>query len=327
MNIASLWSTPRRLGFLTGAVIVTVVALTLSWPMLSLGQKDYTALFARSAGLDNGDEVRIAGIGVGKVRGIELAGDHVEVHFTVKRGVRLGQDTRAEVKLGTLLGSTFLDVKPSGPGTLTDGVVPLRNTFTTFQIQEVIEGADHAISNVDANKVRDAMRAVADALPDNPKAVSTTLDGLSRLANIVTSRDTDLERLLASATAVAKLLRKHGTEVTSLMAQADDLLQAILIRKQAVHDILVHVRQMSINLSGLIKDNEADVKPLLDRLAQVTTVLKRRNAELARGLRNLGPTSRYLANATGNGPYIDVGIPYVVPDNVLCASGMVASCR
>jgi phospholipid/cholesterol/gamma-HCH transport system substrate-binding protein len=327
MNVASLWSTPRRLGFLTGGVIFIVVALTLSLPLLALGQKSYTAEFARSAGLKNGDEVRVAGIGVGKVRGIELAGDRVDVRFTAKADLRLGEDTRAEVKLGTLLGSTYLDLTPAGPGSLKGGIVPLRNTFTTFQIQEVIEGAGHGITNLNGDKLRQALMAVADTLPDNPKTVGATLDGLSRLANVVNSRDADLERLLVSATSVAKLLRKHGTEITTLMAEADNLLQAILVRKQAVHDILVHVRQMSRNLSGLIKDNEADVKPLLDRLNQVTTMLKRRDAALGEGLRILGPVSRYMTNAVGNGPYVDLGLKYAVPDNVLCASGLVASCR
>ncbi len=327
MRLSAPWRTPRHIGFLTGGVIFAVVTATLSWPLFAFGETGYTAEFSRAAGLQNGDEVRIAGIAVGKVRGIELDGDHVDVRFSIEDDIELGSNTRAEVKLATLLGSTFLDVEPAGTGTLDDGVIPRRNTFTTFQIQEVVEGATDATEQLDGKAVREALKAVAETLPKDGKALGSTLDGLSRLASVVTGRDEELDELLQSATSVAAILQSHGGEVTTLMKQADVLLRAILARKQAVHDILVHVRGMSTSLRAMLGENSADVKPLLDRLTQITTVLRKRDTALDRGFKILGPMSRYLTNATGNGPYIDFGVPYPAPDNTLCAAGIAKGCR
>lgn len=327
MRTRSLAASPLRAGLLAAGLIVLVVAGSLAWPRLSFGQASYTAEFARSAGLKVGDDVRIAGISVGKVRSIELAGDHVEVGFGIEDDIHLGSGTRAEVKLATLLGSTFLEIEPDGAGALEDWVISLRNTFVTFQLQDVIEGGTKAAANLDAKKLRAALAAVSDSLPDNPETVGRTLDGLGRLADIVNSRDEELDELLTNVTSVASTLHAHGGDVTALMKQTDTLLKAILVRKQAVHDILVHVEAMARNLSGMLAENQKVITPLLDRLNQVTGLLKQRNAELDKGLRILGATSRYLTNATGNGPFVDFGAPYAVPDNALCATGIIKDCR
>lgn len=327
MSSRLLADNPMRVGVLVGCLIALVVSASVLWPRLSLGQESYTAEFARSAGLKVGDDVRIAGIPVGDVRSIELDGDHVDVGFRIEGDIDLGSRTRAEVKLATLLGSTFLEVVPDGEGSLEDGVIPLRNTFVTFQLQEVIEGGTKAARNLDARRLRQALAAVSATLPNDPETVGRTLDGLGRLADIVNSRDEELDQLLGSVSSVASTLHHHGGQVASLMKEADTLLRSMLVRKQAVHDILVHVREMARNLSGMVEENQAVIGPLLDRLNDVTSMLKRRNTELDKGLRILGATSRYLTNATGNGPFVDFGAPYLVPDNVLCATHVIEDCR
>ena len=54
------------------------------------GGDTYYAAFEESGGLKPNDEVRIAGVRVGKVNSVELDGDHVRVDFKVdyRRGVR-----------------------------------------------------------------------------------------------------------------------------------------------------------------------------------------------------------------------------------------------
>lgn len=327
MNIAALTENRLRIGFLTGGVLVAVVAATLAWPLLSFGHTEYRAEFARVAGLDVGDEVRIAGVGVGKVRSIELAGDHVEVAFAVEDDVDLGSETRAEIKLATLLGSTFLDVHPAGAGSLNDGVIPERNTFTTFQVQDLIEGGADVTAKLDGNALRRALQAMTATLPDNPETVRRTLDGLMGLSDVIVSRDEELDRLLASMTSVADTVQAHGADVMRLIRRADVLLQVIASRKQAIHDILVHVRMLSRNLSATIRENAGAVRPLLADLGRITTILKRRDDELDDGLRMLGAASRYLTNATGDGPFIQMNAPYFAPDNALCAAKIIEGCQ
>src|SRR5258708_12087398 len=95
---------PLPLGFAALAAIAIIVMLALnlqSIPFIS-GGKTYHAAFAEAAGLRNGEEVRIAGVKVGKVTGLDLENDHVKVDFLVDDAVRIGDLSRAEIKIKTL---------------------------------------------------------------------------------------------------------------------------------------------------------------------------------------------------------------------------------
>ena len=59
--------------------------------------------------------MRIAGVKVGEVETVDLAGDHVRVDFRITSDVAFGPQTAASVRMKTLLGrSTSLE--PEGAG-------------------------------------------------------------------------------------------------------------------------------------------------------------------------------------------------------------------
>src|SRR5947208_17190293 len=65
------------------------------------GGSSYHALFTDASGLKPGDDVRIAGVKVGKVTSVSLDGAAVRVGLQVS-GAHLGPDTHADIKLKTL---------------------------------------------------------------------------------------------------------------------------------------------------------------------------------------------------------------------------------
>ncbi|HET8767306.1 MAG TPA: MlaD family protein, partial [Pedococcus sp.] len=76
-----------------GAAGLTVIAVLLvlafnigNLPLLG-GGRHYSAAFSEAGGLLKGDDVRIAGVKVGKVESVDLAGDHVVVDFKVTEPV------------------------------------------------------------------------------------------------------------------------------------------------------------------------------------------------------------------------------------------------
>ena len=80
-----------------------------------IGGDEYKAEFTEAAGLRPNDEVRVAGVKVGKVLSVELAGDRVQVEFRAK-DVELGGASRADIRIKTLLGRKFLMLTPDGDG-------------------------------------------------------------------------------------------------------------------------------------------------------------------------------------------------------------------
>ena len=80
---------------IVGAVSLAVIAVMIlaafraqDLPLIG-GGDTYTAAFAEAGGLKVNDEVRIAGVRVGKVDSVELDGNHVKVSFRVESDLTL----------------------------------------------------------------------------------------------------------------------------------------------------------------------------------------------------------------------------------------------
>lgn len=78
-------------GALAGLSIFMVVAVVLTWMVYVTLRRDvpgttvpYAAMFTDVFGLREGDDVRMAGVRVGRVEKIELHGDLAKVSFAVQ---------------------------------------------------------------------------------------------------------------------------------------------------------------------------------------------------------------------------------------------------
>ena len=102
------------LGIIAIAVVAVLIGALLSAKLLDIGYRSYTAQFQQAAALQSGNPITVAGIQVGEVGGMKLAGDHVEVRLKVRNNVALGEDTRAVIEITTVLGSRYLALPAGG---------------------------------------------------------------------------------------------------------------------------------------------------------------------------------------------------------------------
>src|SRR6201999_300975 len=99
----------------------------------------YHADFTEAAGLRSGDDVRVAGVSVGKVSDISLEGTHVRVDFAVDT-TWIGDSSTAAIKIKTLLGQKYLAIDPLGDKSLDpDTAIPLSRTSSTYDVTTALE--------------------------------------------------------------------------------------------------------------------------------------------------------------------------------------------
>src|SRR5262249_28265132 len=102
---------PIVIGLVSMTVVVGLLVLAYrvdSLPLVGAGP-EYRAQFSEAAGLAAGNEVRIAGVKIGKVTGVELEGDHVLVTFRAKNA-DIGNASSASIQIKTLLGEKYLAI-------------------------------------------------------------------------------------------------------------------------------------------------------------------------------------------------------------------------
>lgn len=298
---------PVVIGVLGIALIVSGLAVSFQTDKLPvIGYRDvYKADFTEAAGLQPSDEVRIAGIKVGKVTGVDLVGDRVRVTMRL-RDVEVGDQSRADIRIKTVLGRKFVALTPQGAGDLdSDDVIPTSRTSSPFDVAPAFQGLAETVDEIDSTQLAKAFTTLADTFRDTPDEVRVSLDGLSRLSTTIASRDAQLKQLLSRARGVTDVLAQRDEDLVRFLGDTDLVLDEVRARRQVIDDLLSTTTQLSDQLTALVRENRATLKPALDRLRGVVTVLKQNQANLDASLERLAPFVRVFANNLGNGRWFD----------------------
>lgn len=315
-------STPfrERNPVIIGAISLALLALLLvaavraqDLPIIG-GGDTYHANFTESGGLKVDDEVRIAGVRVGQVDAVELDGNEVKVSFKVDSGEAFGVDTAASIRVKTILGQMFLALEPAGEGQLEeDATIPAERTTSPFNVVDAFEGLAETSADIDTDQLARSLTTLADLTRNTPDEFRNALDGLSRLSANIAAKDDRINELLVNLERVSVVLDDQSDEIIQLMRDSDVLFRALVARRDSVHRLLVSTSRLSRELTTLVRQSRADLKPALDHLENVVAVLNKNEDNLDNSLRLMAPFYRVFANTLGNGPWFDTWISNLVP--------------
>jgi phospholipid/cholesterol/gamma-HCH transport system substrate-binding protein len=278
------------------------------------GGDTYYANFSEAGGLKANDEVRIAGVRVGKVDEVELDGDQVRVAFKVDSGADFGPESRAPIRVKTLLGAMFLAVEPAGGGQMEEGSeIPVERTSSPYDVVEAFSGLAETSGEIDTDQLAASLRTMADLSRNTPEEFRTALAGVSALSRNLAARDEQINSLLVNLRKVSGVLADRDQDIGGLMRDADVLFRALSARRAAIHRLLVSTTTMSRELTTLVRGTRADLKPALTHLDTVVSTLIKNQDNLDESLRLMAPFYRVFADTLGNGPWFDTWIVNLPP--------------
>lgn len=314
---------PFRVGVVALAVLLLLGVGVVVLSRVQFGASSYTAILQHTAGLRTGESVEVAGVPVGEVTGIRLREDDVEVSFTLDDDIDLGPTTTAAVKVATLLGTHYLEVHPRGAGALPGDQIPLAQTSVPYNLQDVLDQGTRTLEELDPVKLADALTAVSDTLERSGDDVGPALVGIGRLSEVVARRSDQTAQLLRAAQGVSRLLADDSASIVELMKQTTLVLSEITQRREAIRNLLVRTRSLSEALSGIVSEAGGDLKPALADLDVSLASLRKEDAALRDLLTVMAPAVRYLTNAAGNGPFLDLYVqgPVIPADDQKCRWG------
>jgi phospholipid/cholesterol/gamma-HCH transport system substrate-binding protein len=307
---------PVIIGAISLAVIAALVMAAFRAEDLPLigGGDTYYAAFGEAGGLKANDEVRVAGVRVGKVQSVELDGDHVKVEFNVEDGVEFGPESSAGIKVKTLLGAMYLALEPAGEGQMDEGtVIPQTRTSSPYDVVDAFSGLASTSERIDTDRLARSLDTMAGLMKNTPEEFRAALKGMSALSTNIAARDEQLNELLDNMEKVSRVLADRNGDLVTLMEDGDKLFRALVARREAVHNLLTATTQLSRELTLLVEQTRADLKPALDHLDNVVDMLNKNQENLDNSLRLMAPFYRVFANTLGTGPWFDTYIQNFPP--------------
>ncbi|WP_319454400.1 MULTISPECIES: MCE family protein [unclassified Mycobacterium] len=312
----------ERSHFIIGAIglavtfVIVVGALQYDkLPFLNQG-KEYSAYFAEAGGLTGDAGVQVSGFQVGKVTSIELDGPQVLIKFTVKKNIRLGDRTEAAIKTKGLLGTKILEVYSRGDGQQ-EGTIPLDRTTSPYQLPDALGELATTISGLNTDQLSDSLRVLSETFSDTPPELRIAVEGVARFSETLNERDAELRGLLTDANKTTTVLAERSNQIVGLVSNTNALLMALESQSAALDQISGNVSALSQQLQGFIGENRATMKPALDKLNGVLTVLDNRKERLQKSLNLLTQYSMSLGESVASGPFFKTYVANLLPGQFL----------
>ena len=309
-----------RAGFIGAVLVILVILVGLQTEQLrSLASSiRYRALFSEAGGLARGNDVTVSGIKVGTVSDVSLQNGEALVTFSIGSKIRLGSDTSAHIRTGTLLGERVLTLESAGSGRMHPmDVIPVSRTSSPYSLTEAISDLTTNAAGTNTESLNQSLDTLSATIDQIAPQLGPTFDGLTRLSRTINSRNESLRDLLKSAADVTGILSERSQQVNALILNANDLLAVLVERQAAIVSLLANTSAVSQQLIGLVHDNEQELAPTLERLNRVTAMLEKNHENIDKAIPGLAKFQVTQGETVSNGFYYNAYVPNLQPAQLL----------
>ncbi len=295
-----------------GTLALVLTALNYQkLPFFSPGTT-YSAYFAEAGGLAGNGEVHVSGLRAGQVTGIALDGQQVLVKFKVDKKIRLGDRTEAAIKTQSVLGTKYLEVTPRGDGRL-DHTIPKDRTRSPYQLPDALGDLASTISGLNTDQLSDSLRVIAETFSQTPPDLKVAIEGVARFSDTLNAKDAQLRELLANANKATGVLSDRSDQIVRLVGNTNVLMAELQSQSAALDEISGNISALSQQLQGFIAENRATMKPALDKLNGVLTIIDNRKERVQKGIKMLGTYVMALGESVAAGPFFKSYIANLLP--------------
>ncbi len=308
------------LGLIGLTMIAVIIAGLLIFRVLAPGYREYKAELAQAAALQVGNAVTVAGVPVGEVTSMKLAGDHVEAEFRAKTSVKLGDQSRATVKTLTILGGRYLALHSAGSGSVPNDTFDLAHTEVPYDLQIALNDATSNFEQMNFQDFGKTMSILGNQLKGLPPLIPEVMNNLNDLSSVIGERRAQIGSLLKTTETVTNTLRSQQAAIGSLVNQGNSLIGEFVARRDSFHALIASMTNLVQTLSGVIVDDRPELEETLQSLNQLTGLLAQHDDLLRSTLQSAPVALRGLANASGTGNAADLNVPAgILVDSWMCA--------
>ena len=234
--------------------IILLVYMSLRVGGIQFGRAEGYEVYIRfesAAGLDNDASVRVAGVEIGRVKGIVLQNNKAKVVLRINPDVKIGKDFTAVLKTKGLLGERYVELipgSPNAPSLEAGGEITRVTTYT--DLDKLISILSDA-----ATDIKKVSESLSNALGGREgqatlKNIVTNIEEITeRLNNVVKRNDEKFARIVNNFELFSKILKEQGPEITGgLKAVADNLNQLIAENREPLRDGIDNLRTATAKL-------------------------------------------------------------------------------
>ena len=234
-------------------VLTAMVAGTLSRGALG-ATHSYTALFTDASGLRAGDDVRIAGVRVGKVTAIDLDGKVARVSFVLETDETVRTNTTAAIDYLNLMGQRYIALRTAGaPGPVqSDHSLGLSRTSVGLDLTAMFNAFRPLFSLIKPSDVNVVATDIVQVLQGESGAIHDLVSQTAQMASTLANRDQVIGAVISNVSAVMQTVNGQRQEISSILTQLNGLTTAVAHHRREIADTIGAAQGLVTSASNLV---------------------------------------------------------------------------
>ncbi|MGI5222900.1 MCE family protein [Nocardia sp. CA-290969] len=299
---------------ITGFSIFAVIAIVLTYTIWSTLQRSvpgetetYSATFTDVMGVRVGDDVRMAGVRVGRVDAIEFEPDYkARLVLRIEERQRLTDTTKALVRYQNLIGQRYIALLPGeqkGTEVAPGSHIPVERTEPSFDVSALLSGFEPLFNVLQPDQVNSLSDTLIQALQGDGVSLSALITQAAELAATFGRRDEILGAVITNLSSVIAGLANRSQELETLITQTRGLMDALYAEGETLKSSVDTVAHATDSLTGLISTVKPEIVLAQDEATTAVELLLLNGAALDQAAIELPNVLNGLARFTGYGAY------------------------
>jgi phospholipid/cholesterol/gamma-HCH transport system substrate-binding protein len=264
--------------FLVGIIIAfAALEATVGSGLLQRGYHLWVE-YPTVGGLADGDAVQVAGIKMGSVTQVEIAGDRVRVQMRLDSKAQIRRDSVARLDFQALSGSRFINISLGSPnqpilkdGDTVQGELPPGLTDMVDQLDGVARSVKDLADSLNRNQ-QELLTNLNSMIEENRSALNATLTNVESITAKLDHGNGTMAKLLSDP----ELYDRANAMIANLQKVSDNLArgQGTLGRLMTDDDLYDDVRETVVSLNTTARNLEtisADVRNGQGTLGRLVT--------------------------------------------------------
>ncbi|UXA09528.1 MCE family protein [Mycobacterium sp. SMC-2] len=213
--------------------ILTVLAITAAAVYISPpGQKTVVFYTDDASSVRRGDDVRIAGITVGKVKDLSIEPSRVKVRASLDQDAFVGDQSQVQVRMLTVVGGYYVNLVSLGDKPLGQKPIPLERVTMPYNLMRTL---------ADATKVTDHV---------NPKPIRESLDEMQ--AGLTGTNVDALTAVINAGNALTATIDKQRGQISQILNLSDEYIESLSNYRDKLKELVskISVLEQTLVLYG-----------------------------------------------------------------------------
>jgi phospholipid/cholesterol/gamma-HCH transport system substrate-binding protein len=268
----------------------------------------YQAAFSDVTGLLPGDDIRVAGVQVGRITSAKVQDGHALVSFQLESNVRLTDAAKARIRYKNLLGQRYVALELSSDGTPLRGgaTIPIGQTQPALDLTTLFNGFKplfKALSPEDVNKL--AAEVIA-TLQGEGGTVDALLASTSSLTNTLAARDAAIGRVITNLSAVTATVAERDETLGRLIAELQRFTTGLAGDRDAIGSSIAQVDRLAAATARLLEESRPSLDKDLAALNAIVDTVEAKTPVVDEALKRLPDAVAALTRGQSYGSWLNL---------------------